>query len=135
MNSILVVTLVRQIIVRSIYLSPFILGYLYIESPFNIIVACLLVIKSKLPNDTDLFELQTLGNYSASILARAGSDTDRENMELMKKTFGLEDKPIHQNDMDGSTSKFLVDTFFGIVESVTILIMIVWYTIRITRGV
>lgn len=130
MNGTMVAVLVRQFIVRTIYLAPFVLGFLYIPSPMNILAACLLVLKSKLPSDTDLYELQALGKHVALMLTRVGTETDRKNMDLMKQAFGFGDEVLHQADVDGASAKFLVDTLFGIIEAVAVVVMVIWYLMQ-----
>ena len=131
MNNTAIIVIIRQFIVRSIYFVPFVLGFLFIHPPFNILAACLLVLKSKLPSESDLYELQVLGKHVALILTRAGNDTDKENFNLMKQTFTFGEEVLHQADVDGGPAKNLVDDIFGIVEAITVVLMIVWYVVQV----
>ncbi|MCB1462403.1 MAG: hypothetical protein H6921_16130 [Sphingomonas sp.] len=131
MNGTAITILIRQAIVRTVYFAPFVLGFLFIAPPFNILAACLLVLKSKLPSDTDLYELQVLAKQAVLILTRGGNDADQKNLDLMKQAFGFGDEILHQADVDGSSAKFLVDTIFGMVEAVAVLVMIIWYLLQV----
>lgn len=131
MNSTAKIVFIRQIVVRIIYLTPFVLAFLYIQEPLNIISACLLVVKIKLPSETDMYELQVLGKHAALILTRAGNDTDREKMKAMQQTFGFGDEGLHQDDIAGASAKFLVDTIFGVIEAVVLVVMIISFTLQL----
>ena len=125
------IVLVRQVIVRTIYLIPFVIGFWFIESPFNILCTCLLVLKSKLPSDTDLFELQALAKHTATIATRGSTESDKENLRKMQQAFVFDDETLHQADMDGSMAKFLVDSAFDIFEALIIAVMIIWYATQV----
>lgn len=123
--------LIRQIIVRTVLLAPFFLAFLFIAPPLNIIAVCLLILKLKLPSDTDLYELQVLSKYCVLILTRSGDETDQQNLVLMKEAFGFDNEVIHQADVDGSAPKFLVDAAFGLIEGLAVAAMVVWYLAQV----
>ncbi len=127
MGSTAIVVIVRQTIVRALYLAPFWLAFLYIPNPFNILAACLLAIKTKLPSDTDLYELQVLAKQAVLILTRGGTDEDRENLEHMKKAFVFGDEVLHDADVDGASAKILVDSLFLMAEGLSVATMVVWF--------
>lgn len=127
MNKMMISVFIRQIIARSLYLSPFWLAYIYIHTPFNILAACLLIIRQKLPSDTDMYELQVLMKQTALILIRNGTDEDRENLERMKKAFTFGDEVLHEADVEGASAKFLVDSLFLVAEGLSIIAMIGWF--------
>jgi len=132
MSSTSSIVLVRQVIIRTIQLAPFVLGFLYIPVPFNVMVPCLLALKIKLPSETDLYELQVLGKHIALIATKCGNEADRENMNLMKQTFGFSDELLHQADIDGSGAKFAVDLVFGLIEAIGLLVMILSFLVQIS---
>jgi hypothetical protein len=123
--------LIRQVIVRSVYLAPFVIGFAFIPPPLNILAACLLVLKSKLPSDTDLYEIQVMAKHTVLMLTRNGNDTDRETVERMKEAFVFGDEVLHDADVDGSSTKFLVDTVFGMIEALAVAVMIIWYLAQV----
>lgn len=132
MNNTALTVLVRQIIVRSLYLAPFWLAFVYIPSPFNILAACLLTIKHKQPSEIQLYEMQVLAKHTVMILARSGTDEDRVNLARMKKAFVFGDEVLHDADIDGSSAKFLVDTLFLVIEGLSIAVMVVFYAVAKT---
>lgn len=119
----------RQAIVGALYLAPFWLTFLYVPSPFNILAPCLLIIKQKLPSGTDLYEIQVLAKQAVQILARMGTDEDRENVQRIKQTFILGDEAVHSADKDGASAKFFMDTLFHAAEGLSVAAMIVWFVL------
>lgn len=120
---------IRQTFVGILYISPFWMSFIYLPDPFNILAPCLLIIKQKLPSGTDLYELQVLAKQAVLILARIGTDEDRENVERIKQTFFLGDEAVHGADKDGASAKFLVDTLFHAAEGLSVAAMIVWFVL------
>ena len=127
MNNTASVVALRQAIARALYLAPFWLAFLYVPAPANILATCLLAIKTKLPSDTDLYELQVLAKQAVMILVRDGTDEDQKGLERMKKAFVFGDEVLHEADIDGASAKLVVDALFLMVEGLSIAAMVAWF--------
>ena len=129
MKSINLSVIIRQTIVGILYLSPFWLAFVYLPHPFGILAPCLLIIKQKLPKDTDIYEIQVLAKQTVLLLTRTGTPEEQEKLDRMKKAFVFGDEVLQQTDADGASAKFLMDALFLTIEGLSIATMIAWFVI------
>ncbi|MBY5592285.1 hypothetical protein HFO49_33535 [Rhizobium leguminosarum] len=126
------VFVVRQIVARSFYLLPFLLALLTIPAPFKVLAVCLLIIKIKMTDETERFEVMHLLSYIASNMKTQDEPTANKWFGSIKKAFLL-DEGIDASEVELGPLKIKVDLAFNVLEMLLAVVFIfvsLWMALR-----
>ncbi|MGO7483506.1 hypothetical protein ACU8KI_23445 [Rhizobium leguminosarum] len=124
---------VRQIIARSFYLLPFLIAMFTIPAPFKVLAVCLLIIKIKMPSETEQSEIMSLVNYTAFNMKKSDELVADKWYGSLKRAYLLDESGIDPSEAELGPVKIKVDVIFDTIEMLLVIVFIfvsLWMALR-----
>lgn len=107
--------IIRQIVARSFYLLPFLLALVTIPYPYQSVAVCLLIIKIKMPSETDISEISHVTSYIAFNLKAPRDGASDAWLNSLKNAFLL-GEGVDVGDVELGALKIKIDLIFNAAE-------------------
>lgn len=124
--------LIRQILVRAVFVIPFVLAWIAAEGLPEIFALCLFAIKLRLPDKTQLYEISTVSRFSAQRISTLSEAEDQYG--LLSEAFVFPDEVIDQRDVMFGGGKIKLDLAIDLLEHLAFFVMLSVTVFRFFQG-